>query len=277
MFGIVTPIMILLLVTGSLPVAAGDCLKGECENGFGRFKAADGTYEGHWRNGMLEGSGTFISNKGSVFKGEFHAGKMTGSFRVLYIGGRHYEGRLDDLKQPHGYGVYREKDVRYEGNWNHGRRHGSGKLYMTDGTVIDADWQHDQPVLGAGVWRFCNKTTQTTYVSIDAVFRQKQRKTSEGWFEIEPGACKSVERDFLKTRYRYFYAEHENPVFGKQRKWQAGDRPGIVFCTDTDRFTKTIPMADRNGSSCSRNQPRFTIVDTGPVIESYSHTTNLVK
>jgi hypothetical protein len=31
----------------------------------------------------------------------------------------------------------------YEGGWIHGKKHGLGILLLTDGTIIQGDWQND--------------------------------------------------------------------------------------------------------------------------------------
>jgi hypothetical protein len=57
----------------------GDCIEGDCENGRGTYVFSDGSsYNGEWKDGFPEGSGTLKYINGSVDEGIWQGG--------LYIG-----------------------------------------------------------------------------------------------------------------------------------------------------------------------------------------------
>ena len=80
-------------------------------HGLGTYKAHKGkeTYRGHWKDGAEHGVGSAVCDDGSRYDGDFVAG------------------------QRHGFGVQIFQDgydqlCRYEGGWEHDKRHGVGLL-----------------------------------------------------------------------------------------------------------------------------------------------------
>jgi hypothetical protein len=58
---------------------------GDCQNGKGKLKDADGnTFEGTWKNGKLEGHGIMAMPDGVKYVGEFQGGNMHG-YGVVYL------------------------------------------------------------------------------------------------------------------------------------------------------------------------------------------------
>lgn len=57
--------------------SAGECVKGDCENGFGTlvWSDNDGTYIGEFKDGWEHGHGTYTMPNGFSFEGEFINGK----------------------------------------------------------------------------------------------------------------------------------------------------------------------------------------------------------
>ena len=56
------------------------CLSGDCDNGFGKFRYEDGSvYEGDSRNKKAHGKGTKYDGKGVIiYQGEYRYGKLWG-------------------------------------------------------------------------------------------------------------------------------------------------------------------------------------------------------
>jgi len=53
----------------------GECIEGDCENGRGTYVFADGSsYNGEWKDGFPEGSGTLKYINGSVDEGIWQGG-----------------------------------------------------------------------------------------------------------------------------------------------------------------------------------------------------------
>jgi hypothetical protein len=110
----------------------GTVTKGDTQNGSGSFrfvyptgpyKGKDSTYEGEFKNGLMEGHGTSVDAVGCVYTGEFHKGAAHGYGKCSWSG-----------------------DWRYEGEWKMDEREGHGKLWqdVEDGEVYEGEWKDDQ-------------------------------------------------------------------------------------------------------------------------------------
>ena len=74
--------------------AHAECVKGDCENGFGEYQ---------WDNG-------------DIYIGQFKKGWRTGKGKYIWPSGRYYEG--DFVKnEHHGYGKFVGKNVIKDGRW----------------------------------------------------------------------------------------------------------------------------------------------------------------
>ena len=51
-------------------ICSGQCIEGDCENGFGKAKYENATYDGFFVNGNLYGFGIYKGN-GDTYIGEF--------------------------------------------------------------------------------------------------------------------------------------------------------------------------------------------------------------
>jgi hypothetical protein len=85
----------LLLVLLALPFIGfgqGQCISGDCVNGYGVFTSAEGTYEGNWKNRKVHGTGVF---KGSyyTYEGEHVNGKKHGPGKKTFANGTIQKGQ----------------------------------------------------------------------------------------------------------------------------------------------------------------------------------------
>ena len=96
---------LMFLFMAAAVARAGDCSRGNCDNGSGTMIWADGSeYTGEWRNGTRHGRGEYRSAEGETYEGHWRNGLM------------------------HGLGTLTRADAsRYEGQWMNGRRHGKGR------------------------------------------------------------------------------------------------------------------------------------------------------
>lgn len=102
-----------------------------------------GTYEGHTRNGLPEGTGkfTFSDSPSKIFEGYFVAGKRNGRGRLTFDEIVLFDGDYkNDL--PDGYGKGRIGwEGTYEGEWKKGWRHGHGTMTYDNGDVYEGEWK----------------------------------------------------------------------------------------------------------------------------------------
>ena len=97
----------------------GQCVKGNCFNGFGTQNWENGDYyEGSWQKGLPDGHGEFSWDNGDSYKGRFKNGKMNGQGRYRWKNGDWYNGDWKDGKMS-GRGTYfwNKEAATYEGNF----------------------------------------------------------------------------------------------------------------------------------------------------------------
>jgi len=98
------------------------CLKGDCQNGQGRFVTVYGKiYTGEIKRGLPEGKGLYVHPDGKTFYGYWKSNKLNG------------------------YGVYISPDgYKYVGEWEDGKFHGQGTLKFPDGKKITGEFKTDK-------------------------------------------------------------------------------------------------------------------------------------
>lgn len=121
--------------------------EGEIENGKPNGKGkiirkSGATYEGIFKNGLLQGMGKYTFGKDS-YEGEFKDGTFDGIGKYISENGDVYEGEFKEVVR-HGIGKYiwSNGDV-YEGEFYVGRRTGIGKYIWNDGDIYEGGWKND--------------------------------------------------------------------------------------------------------------------------------------
>ena len=108
-----------LLLSGN---AYAECIKGDCENGYGewRFTNSDrsGLYSGNWIKGKRTGHGKYAWDYGQVYEGGFLKGKQHGQGKTIYSDGSTYEGTYKKGKRKLGKYIWFDGDIceEYRGN-----------------------------------------------------------------------------------------------------------------------------------------------------------------
>lgn len=92
-------------------------------NGKIQIKSNDGgSYEGSFKNGSIEGYGTFTYKNGDVYQGQFRQGIKHGKGQYKYANGDIYDGEYVDGKK-HGHGRMINHDGKiWEGEFVNGKR-----------------------------------------------------------------------------------------------------------------------------------------------------------
>lgn len=111
----------------------GDCVRGNCLNGKGKFRFADGaTYEGMFKKGKFTGQGVMHYPDGALYAGNWRFSLQQG------------KGRMTDAN-----------GTVYFGMWNNGRRHGEGEVEFKDKSRFKAFFAFDK-VAGTAEYTYAN-------------------------------------------------------------------------------------------------------------------------
>lgn len=113
----------LLLFSGLLLLTfntSSQCVSGDCVNGFGVMKFTDGgTYEGSFKDGVLDGFGYYYYPDGGSYTGEFKNNQIQGFGAIFSADGSHYIGAIKNGKQ-HGIGIFENSEGSWAYNWENG-------------------------------------------------------------------------------------------------------------------------------------------------------------
>ena len=122
---------IILLLLSTFVFA--QCLDGDCQNGNGKFKFKNGTYDGAFSNGEIDGDGLFLTKRGYSYNGTWKAGAKHGFGEESIKRSVVYRGEFDNNFR-HGIGLAILDDnkhmegITYNGQWNNGVICGEGEL-----------------------------------------------------------------------------------------------------------------------------------------------------
>lgn len=110
------------------------------------------SYDGEWKDGLMDGEGTYRFEDGKTYVGLFKENKPDGIGTAVYPIGSVYKGEWKKGKF-HGEGVLEaEGGIRYEGMWKYGKRWGKGKVVLRSGLEYDGEWVDGKPH-GRGVMK----------------------------------------------------------------------------------------------------------------------------
>ncbi|MDD5571073.1 MAG: hypothetical protein PHD97_07940 [Bacteroidales bacterium] len=107
------------------------CIAGDCEEGSGTYvwgsssEYAGDKYVGEWKNGKMDGYGTYYHANGDKYVGDWKDGHRNGQGTFYFITGE-----------------------KYTGEWKDSKRNGYGTNTYTDGKVETGEWK-DNKFLGA--------------------------------------------------------------------------------------------------------------------------------
>lgn len=181
------PVVFLIGLGTELPA---QCISGNCQNGLGTFRYADGSkYAGRFTGGVRDGHGKLVFQDGRVYDGQFVRGKIQGEGTMAYPNGDKYTGQWAGDK-PNGAGKYTFKTrERYEGNFVNGEFEGQGTMYYPDGAYYTGGWKQSRKhgtgkmvtpngKITQGTWNLGKAVTQTTTTAANNPDKHNNQKPS---------------------------------------------------------------------------------------------------
>lgn len=116
----------------------------------------DGTmYNGDWEAGKMTGKGLLLWPSGAKYEGDISGGYLHGSGAFTEPDGSIYEGQWR-MNIRHGFGrkMYSNSDV-YEGEWKEGVHEGNGRYFWSNGNKYTGNWKRGK-MHGRGVMEWVN-------------------------------------------------------------------------------------------------------------------------
>jgi uncharacterized membrane protein len=115
--------------------------------------------------------------------------------------------------------------------------------------------------MGIAGLKVCNQTSDPHSVAIG--YQSNGEWVSEGWWNIDPGACSEPISGDLKSRYYYLFATAKDRTFHGE---------GYSFCTQLSAFTI---VGDKNCEGRGFDRSNFAQIDTGETSRNHVH--NIVE
>lgn len=117
-------------------------------------------YIGEWKNGKMNGKGTYIWKNGEKLVGEFRNSNAFNCEGVFHFKGCRYYGAFVNGKKS-GYGkLIHDNGNRYEGEFLDGDMH-EGVFYWHDNTQWKGILKNNEPFTGEGTWHFKDGTVKS--------------------------------------------------------------------------------------------------------------------
>ena len=188
----------LLLVLLCLPmIGFGQCVSGDCKNGYGTYIWASGDkYEGQWKDYKKDGQGTYTSASGAKYKGQWKDDKSHGQGTYTSSSGDKYEGQWkDDNKSGQGTYTWASGD-KYEGQWKDDKFHGQGTYTDPNGLIWSGEYEMDEQKEGCynidNIYNIDDIIGSKTNCVIELTMMQKMMYINLGF-----GKNSIIKQDFL--------------------------------------------------------------------------------
>lgn len=253
-------LMLVIFTTAStLTVLSAQCLSGNCQNGTGTFRYANGMkYSGRFLNGQRDGQGKLYFPDNRIYEGQFVRGRMQGQGSMTYANGDRYVGQWAN-DYPNGTGVYHFKSgerfdgnlvngefegpgtmhysdgARFAGTWRQSRRHGEGRLFTVDGQVTKGTWNMGKPI----------KTESDGLANAAAPTLTEQQPKPKNKADVSGlRNCSSI---YCRNGYGYYDYPDGSRWIGEFKDGEPGGR-GNCYYSNGDRYEgewlKTVPNGE---------------------------------
>jgi hypothetical protein len=155
-----------LMLNIALTFSQTGCISGDCKNGQGTYISdSGGKYTGNWVNGERNGQGTFVWRDGDVYTGNWVNGEKNGQGTFVWKDGDVYKGNFENSNYE-GQGTMTYKNnKKFEGIWKGGKvLSGTGYFEYSEGSY-EGKFVNGKQV-GKGVFTFSDGTkVNSTWVN----------------------------------------------------------------------------------------------------------------
>jgi hypothetical protein len=103
------------------------------------------SYDGEWKNGRMDGAGTYLFRDGKTYEGRFAKGKQDGEGTAYYPGGQKYVGSWSEGRYGGRGETFTIGGSKYVGDFEFGRRHGHGTLTYPCGLTYVGQFMDGKP------------------------------------------------------------------------------------------------------------------------------------
>ncbi len=222
------------------------------------------TSEGWWNvepEACSKVIGTALTKQYYYYRAEVDGGDFDGDNAIFCTTPKAYTIVGDQNCEARGY-VSEDFAELNVGVGTTGYRHSIGlvadALALLDGLDTPAEVPAVDTAEAGGGFRVCNETAAKQSFSIG--YEGSEDWTSEGWWNVEPGACATLIAGDLTKQYYYLRAEVDGGDF-------AGDE--FYFCTTPDAYTI---VGDQNCEARGYDRENFVEVDIGAGSTRYTYT-----
>ena len=155
-WALIFAILLFPIYQASAQNSAVDCIKGDCQNGYGTYVFPSGArYIGDFKDGKLHGKGIFYFSNGDKYIGNWEYQYRQGEGRLIYASGNEYLGNFErNKRQGMGTMTYANGN-RYDGQWNENKPTGKGTFFYANGDRYEGSFL-DGYCHGAGVMFYNN-------------------------------------------------------------------------------------------------------------------------
>ena len=135
----------LSLLFFKISLSAGECIQGDCINGEGTMKFANGdSYTGTFKDEKKIGYGIYTFSNGERYEGEFQADFPNGKGTAFLGNGNVYTGYfINNVPDGKGKMVFNNGNI-YDGEWKRGVREGRGTMSYVDGSIYTGEWKSNK-------------------------------------------------------------------------------------------------------------------------------------
>ena len=265
---------------------------GKWHNCFGRYRAElndankDDVMEGEWRNGRLNGQGTYYylasnQSKGDKYVGNFKEGNFNGQGTMTHANGDKYVGEFKD-DEWNGQGAFTfANGNKYVGEFKDGKQNGQGTFTRSNGAGFTGQWADGLPN-GRGIETYADGRPANEgvfekgkFVRAEKIETKTQAVTSEA---ASSSHCFSSTDEWVNSSSGREWRTIAEPL--RQKLPEAKANPYAidpVFWRDSMNIANSLVLKAKNIRFCKTNDQRVFDGHLSGLIEWRDHASELLR